>query len=208
MNIKWIKFPLTELETCKKYVNTFDYQQENNVSVDDFLNHIDREYPDEILFDVFIRGNQEARIILSETNDYDLMEPLYEIGKCRIYYSWLLLDTHHRFFFVYSVIGSNNNNFSAIYRNNNECLEETYTPDVLWSEQFRKFTIQVTHGMIASQKIDFDRFSAKMKTNLFSNHFSRQCPRLYCSLYAINRSIEFAANLYKLHSLFGNQNWF
>lgn len=62
-------------------MNTSNYQQKNDVSVDDFVNSIRRDYDDEILFDVFIRGNQEARIILSENNDYDLMEPLYQIGK-------------------------------------------------------------------------------------------------------------------------------
>lgn len=75
-----INFPLTELATCKQFVNTSDHEQKNDISVEDFRNPIERDYDDEILFDVFIRGNQEARIILSENNDYDLTEPLYEIG--------------------------------------------------------------------------------------------------------------------------------
>lgn len=76
-------FPSTELSKCAQFLNTSDYEQDNDVSVEDFLNPIKRDYDDEILFDVFIRGNQEARIILSENHYYDLTEPLYEFGTNR-----------------------------------------------------------------------------------------------------------------------------
>lgn len=62
-------------------MNTSDYQQKNDFGVEDFQNEIKRDFNDEILFDVFIRGDQEARIILSERSVVDLLEPMYEIGK-------------------------------------------------------------------------------------------------------------------------------
>lgn len=62
-------------------MNTSDFQQKNEFGVEDFQNEIKRDFDDEILFDVFIRGDQEARIILSEKSVIDLLEPMYEIGN-------------------------------------------------------------------------------------------------------------------------------
>lgn len=62
-------------------MNTSNVYQKNYFSVEDFQNKIKRGYDDEILFVVFIRGDQDTRIILSEKSAYDLLEPLYEIGE-------------------------------------------------------------------------------------------------------------------------------
>lgn len=76
-------FSLTELKTCKKYVITSDYTHlsYNNASVENFLNIKNREYRDEIQFDVFIRGYQDARILLMEKNSLATNLRRYEIGK-------------------------------------------------------------------------------------------------------------------------------
>lgn len=62
-------------------MNTSNWQQKKDVSVDDFLNVIKHDSPDDILFDVFIRGSHGARIILAESIDCHSDEPLNEIGK-------------------------------------------------------------------------------------------------------------------------------
>lgn len=69
------------------------------------------------------------------------------------------------------MIGGKNNTYSSIFRNNKECLEEIHTPDVLWPDQFRKFTIQVTHGMFVStwQINNFDEFRIFTKKKFLSN---------------------------------------